>query len=310
MQETHRPVKNPPKPPVYKAALDLDAQYCRSTKKAPQDVKYTHINRLHDTLIEIITVVAFANDTQDPKERADFISRAIDEVRKLKIRVRVLYDLHYITKKGFTAITRADLPPQKSLFFSPLGTGLTIGDVMSQQLSNIYLNPLDQYIKRELHVRHYGRYVDDGRAVDANYTFLEDIIQPISTFLRDHLSLQLHPNKVKITSTRQDNFFLGADCREYRRYVKNSTVASFHRAINQLEYWQATAAPSCLDDYYKALARINSYLGYFQHFKAYNIVARTLDKSPLRQLFAFTPYYRKAVLRPEIKEQLNYNNFV
>lgn len=108
MQETHRPVKNPPKPPVYKAALDLDAQYCRSTKKAPQDVKYTHINRLHDTLIEIITVVAFANDTQDPKERADFISWAIDEVRKLKIRVRVLYDLHYITKKGFTAITGAE----------------------------------------------------------------------------------------------------------------------------------------------------------------------------------------------------------
>lgn len=201
---------------------------------------------------------------------------------------------------------RAELPPQKSLFFSPLGTGLTIGDVMSQLLSNIYLNPLDQYIKREIKIRHYGRYVDDGRGVDARYTFLEEAIQPIGSFLWDRLNLRLHPKKVKITSTRQDAFFLGADCREYRRYVKNSSVASFHRAVNQLEFWQATAAPSCLDDYYKALARLNSYLGYFRHFKAYNIVARTLDESPLRQVFAFTPYYGKAVLRPEIKEQFNY----
>lgn len=105
MQDTRKPAKNPPKPPVYKAALDLDVQYCRSTKKAPQDVKYMHINRLHDALIEIVTAIAFANETQDAQERADFISRAADDLRNMKIRVRVLYDLHYITKKGFTAIS-------------------------------------------------------------------------------------------------------------------------------------------------------------------------------------------------------------
>ena len=38
---------------------------------------------------------------------------------------------------------------------------LPIGDLTSQLFSNIYLNELDQYVKRELKVQHYGRYVDD-----------------------------------------------------------------------------------------------------------------------------------------------------
>lgn len=59
-------------------------------------------------LIEIVTAIAFANETQDAQERADFISRAADDLRNMKIRVRVLYDLHYITKKGFTAISGAE----------------------------------------------------------------------------------------------------------------------------------------------------------------------------------------------------------
>ena len=51
------------------------------------------------------------------------------------------------------------LPPSKSLFCQPKGIGLPIGDLTSQLFSNIYLNRLDQYCKRELKCKHYGRYV-------------------------------------------------------------------------------------------------------------------------------------------------------
>ena len=196
------------------------------------------------------------------------------------------------------------MPTNKSLRYSPLGTGLTIGDVISQLFSNIYLNPFDQFAKRQLGGRYYGRYVDDARAASPDKNFLIDSIPAADEFLRTRLALKLHPNKTTITSTRRDNYFLGADVREYRRYAVNRTVANFHKAIHELEYW-ATFPAAGLEDFNKALARLNSYLGYFQHFDEYKTVAATLDGSPLHGIFTFAAGYRKAALRPEIKQSLN-----
>lgn len=49
------------------------------------------------------------------------------------------------------------LPDSKSLFHAPQGCGLPIGNLTSQLFSNIYLNELDQFCKRELGFRHFGR---------------------------------------------------------------------------------------------------------------------------------------------------------
>lgn len=53
------------------------------------------------------------------------------------------------------------VPYHKSLFNSPKGKGLPIGNLTSQFFANIYLNRLDQFVKRNLKVKFYGRYVDD-----------------------------------------------------------------------------------------------------------------------------------------------------
>ncbi|HEY9208201.1 MAG TPA: reverse transcriptase/maturase family protein [Acidovorax sp.] len=41
-------------------------------------------------------------------------------------------------------------------------TGVPIGNLMSQTFANVYLNSLDQFCKRTLKVRDYGRYMDDS----------------------------------------------------------------------------------------------------------------------------------------------------
>jgi hypothetical protein len=41
------------------------------------------------------------------------------------------------------------------------GCGLPIGNLTLQLFSNIYLSALDDFVKRELKIRHDGRYVDD-----------------------------------------------------------------------------------------------------------------------------------------------------
>ena len=39
--------------------------------------------------------------------------------------------------------------------------GIPIGNYTSQYFANIYLNELDQYVKRILKVKYYIRYMDD-----------------------------------------------------------------------------------------------------------------------------------------------------
>ena len=71
-----------------------------------------------------------------------------------------------------TALDWYGLPREKSLFYSSPGCGMPIGNLTSQLFSNVYLNELDQYAKRYLHCRQYGRYVDDFYVVSADRDWL------------------------------------------------------------------------------------------------------------------------------------------
>ena len=44
----------------------------------------------------------------------------------------------------------------------PEPTGVPIGNLLSQTFANVYLNSLDQFCKRALKVKDYGRYMDDS----------------------------------------------------------------------------------------------------------------------------------------------------
>lgn len=90
------------------------------------------------------------------------------------------------------------LPPSKSLFHAPPGCGLPIGNLTSQLFSNIYLNKLDQFCKRELGFRHYGRYVDDFYLVDDSKERLEGAVPLIEDFLTMNLHLSLNQQKTRV----------------------------------------------------------------------------------------------------------------
>lgn len=92
--------------PVYKKALDLERQFTLSTQKAPRDVKYARLNAMHETVLQIIEDIAFANEFSI--HRVEYINKALGELNGFIIRVRLLLDLRYISKKGFAAIVRAE----------------------------------------------------------------------------------------------------------------------------------------------------------------------------------------------------------
>ncbi|MBM3418978.1 MAG: hypothetical protein FJY17_08695, partial [Bacteroidetes bacterium] len=72
------------------------------------------------------------------------------------------------------------LPKNKSLFHSPPNCGLPIGNLTSQVFANFYMHQFDAFIKKELELKYYGRYVDDFVIVHPDKEFLKSLIPKLS----------------------------------------------------------------------------------------------------------------------------------
>jgi len=133
-----------------------------------------------------------------------------------------------------------DLPKSKSLFNSPKGFGLPIGNLTSQLFSNVFLNLLDQFCKRELKCKHYGRYVDDFYIVSSDISYLLSIIPRIEKFLKEELHLDINKGKTKITDYRKGIEFLGTFVKPYRNYVSNECLRRMKKTIfkNENNSWK------------------------------------------------------------------------
>lgn len=127
------------------------------------------------------------------------------------------------------------LPHSKSMFRAAPGCGLPIGNLTSQMFSNVYLNELDQYMKRVLYCRHYGRYVDDFYVVSSDKDWLLGLISSVRSFLRDNLGLELQEGKNRICNVYHGVPFLGAFIKPRRSYVSNSTLRRMRGKIDLLE---------------------------------------------------------------------------
>ena len=161
------------------------------------------------------------------------------------------------------------LPDSRSLFRSNPGCGLPIGNLTSQLLSNVYLNELDQYIKRELKCKHYGRYVDDLYIVSANKKQLLSLIPKIQAFITEKLHLELNSSKTRVTSSRQGVKFLGYYIKERRIYLNNKTLRRMLKRISNSSLYPNHSVVS---------NSINSYFGMFKHCASYRIRYKTFNK--------------------------------
>lgn len=154
-----------------------------------------------------------------------------------------------IVKDG--AGTLALVPPHKSLFQAPPGTGLPIGNLSSQFFANVYLDGLDQMIKRRLGMRHYVRYVDDMVLVHSEPKALLSAADAI----RDHLAgigLRLAEHKTFVAPVAKGVDFVGHVIHPHRRQGRPRTHRAALRRL--MEIPTEDFMPSC-----------NSYLGLFRH---------------------------------------------
>jgi len=87
--------------------------------------------------------------------------------------------------------------------------GIPIGNLTSQFLANVYMNPFDHYLKDRLGVKGYLRYMDDFVLFAGTKKELLKLRESIEVFLSDHLSLFLKEKATFIQQSGHGLSFLG-----------------------------------------------------------------------------------------------------
>lgn len=125
------------------------------------------------------------------------------------------------------------LPKSKSLFYAKKGCGLPIGDLTSQLFSNIYMNELDQYVKRVLKCKYYGRYVDDFFIIDKDKDRLTALKEKVIDFLVQEMDVEINDKKTLLQPADWPISFLGRHiCPHYTLPAKR-TIHHFHQALKR-----------------------------------------------------------------------------
>ncbi len=175
------------------------------------------------------------------------------------------------------------LDRNKSLFYTVDGCGLPIGNLTSQLLSNVYLNCFDQYMKRELGCKHYGRYVDDSYVVSCDREWLLALVPKIRAFLKDVLGLDLHMGKLHIVDVSFGVEFLGAFVKKFRTYVSRASIGRSAASILNL----------CLEDGAQAWRSINSFVGMMAHYTSYYVRCRIFLRPDFLSIATFDKDVKK-----------------
>ena len=111
--------------------------------------------------------------------------------------------------------------------------GIPIGNLLSQLYALIYLNPLDQFVKHELHARLYCRYVDDFIIFGWGRQACLAALDRIKVFLREQLHLEL--SRYSLLPASRGVNFVGYRTWTSRRYIRKHSLYTFSRSAGRGE---------------------------------------------------------------------------
>jgi retron-type reverse transcriptase len=156
--------------------------------------------------------------------------------------------------------------------FSPLERrrGLPIGNLTSQFWANVYMNRFDHFVKEQLRVPGYIRYVDDFVLFSDRKAQLWSWKKAILHYLVG-LRLLLHPHKTHIYHTRKGVPFLGFQVFPHHRYVSKAKVWRYRRHLRKQIHKQ-TGPP---DEGF--MAGINSWLGHIRFGQSERLETQTFS---------------------------------
>ena len=152
-------------------------------------------------------------------------------------------------------------------------TGIPIGNYLSQYSGNFYLSSFDHWVKEELHVKHYYRYMDDVVIFASSKEELHEIHRKVTAYTRDYLHLnikgnyQIFPTKVR-----------GVDFVGYRFFgeytlLRKSTAINFKRKMRACRKKMENNIPPT----YSEWCSFNSYKGWLGNCDSYRLFKKYME---------------------------------
>jgi len=148
--------------------------------------------------------------------------------------------------------------------------GLPIGNYTSQWFANFYLESLDHYIKQELGVKYYIRYVDDLVLLGSNKRKLHDVRKQIEGYL-NKLNLKLKDNWQVFRVSKRGIDFLGFRFFYDKTILRKRNALRIRRRMKKIGIKKSLnhKDASAVISYWGWIKRSDSYNFYHKHVKPY-----------------------------------------
>jgi len=166
---------------------------------------------------------------------------SIDHEILLRLLSRYLWDeeVLWLVK---TIIDGSNVQPDATFYFPGDGLltpverrrGLPIGNQTSQFFANVYLNGLDHFVKEELRMPGYVRYVDDMLVFDREKSRLHEAHVAIQQYC-ESLRLRLHARKCFVAPINVGVTFLGQRIFPTHRRLDAGNIRHFRRRLRKYQ---------------------------------------------------------------------------
>lgn len=150
--------------------------------------------------------------------------------------------------------------------------GIPIGNYTSQFFANIYLNELDQYIKRILKIKYYTRYMDDFILLLNSKADCIKYKKLIEDFLGFKLHLKLN-DKSRYYPQNMGVNFCGYRIFTTHRLLRVSSKKNIKRKI---KHWNKQYKKNTLN-LPRTMQSINSWRGHISHCNSYTLEKKVLN---------------------------------
>lgn len=160
--------------------------------------------------------------------------------------------------------------------FTP-NKGLPLGNQTSQWFAILYLDKIDRFIKEELHIRYYTRYMDDMVLLHHDKTYLRYCRDEIQWKLQNDRLLETN-EKTKIFPVQNGVNYLGfhfymTNTGKVILKVKQATKKKYKKKVKEMQYQYA----AYMIGYDDVIAVLNSYHAHLAHGNCYHLNCHILD---------------------------------
>lgn len=152
--------------------------------------------------------------------------------------------------------------------------GLPLGNTLSQLFANVYMNPVDQYAKRELSLKYYARYADDIVVVVRNKEEAMMTLNKLILFINSKIKLDVNESKTKIFPINQGVNSIGFKTYDTHKLLRDNSKRHIKRRLDSIPHLIKNGKLTVS----KAEQMLNSWKGHADNACSHNFILSLINR--------------------------------